>query len=880
MPTKSPAPTETTNDKKTAEVSGKQLTESSASREAVFDIFRRWGYLQATLDPLGQYLPPEPFPTPAPDGPDAQEARRYYCGSIGAEFMHIPSPEKRAWIQQRLEDPARPEGNGNIAAGPGPGLISRKRILSDLIRADLFEQVIQQRYLGTKRFSLEGLTVLIPFLDQLFTTAAENGVTRSVFAMSHRGRLNVMVNTVGRKSKEIFSKFEDVNPETTMGGGDVKYHMGATGDFTTANGKTVALHLASNPSHLEAADPVIMGRARARQDRALASGDATGPKQILPMIIHGDAAFAGQGIWAETLNLATIDGFSVGGTIQVIVNNLLGFTANPEESNSSRFASDLAKRLPIPIFHVNSEDPEAVVRIAALAADYRNAFASDVVIDLIGYRRHGHSEVDDPTVTQPRRYALIKDHAPLFKIYAQKLGADITPEVTAVQQELLEAQRAAAKSDAKEDREAKKSEAMATKKIGGFGAFVMKRLHSLPDYWNNYCGGPLSPNDNPITGLDAAEISALTHKLTHAPDDFHVHPKVAKLLEQRSEMGNNKRPIDYGFAELLAYASLLKNGTPVRLSGQDSQRGTFNQRHSVLIDTETEVRWSPLSNIAPNQGRWQVYNSILSEAAVLGYEYGYARDYPEALVLWEAQFGDFANGAQIIIDQFLAAGEAKWGLLSGVVLLLPHGYEGQGPEHSSARIERYLQLAAQQNMMITQPSTAAQYFHLLRRQAMRKWRKPLIVFTPKSMLRHADAMSTVPDFSAQRFQPVLPDTTVTNAVRLLLCSGKIGHNLRVERAKRKIDDVAILFVDELYPWPEADLSAAIAQHSNAKEIVWVQEEPANMGALNYVMPRLRKLAGNRAVLSVKRTASASPATGSPKAHELEEKTLIDLAFGL
>ncbi len=408
----------------------------------------------------------------------------------------------------------------------------------------------------------------------------------------------------------------------------------------------------------------------------------------------------------------------------------------------------------------------------------------------------------------------------------------------------------------------------------------MKRLHELPEYWNNYAGGPLSPSDNPVTGLDAAEISALTQKLTTAPEGFHVHPKVAKLLEQRVEMGNSKRPIDYGFAELLAYAALLKSGTPVRLSGQDSQRGTFNQRHSVLIDTETEVRWSPLSHIAPNQGRWQVYNSILSEAAVLGYEYGYARDYPETLVLWEAQFGDFANGAQIIIDQFLAAGEAKWGLLSGVVLLLPHGYEGQGPEHSSARIERYLQLAAQKNMQIAQPSTAAQYFHLLRRQAMRKWRKPLIVFTPKSMLRHPDAMSTVADLAVDRFLPVVPDATVTDAVRVLVCSGKIGHNLRVERAKRKIDDVAIIFVDELYPWPEAELSAAIAQHPNAKEVVWVQEEPANMGPLNYVMPRLRKLAGNRAVLSVKRTASASPATGSPKAHELEEKTLIDLAFGL
>jgi 2-oxoglutarate dehydrogenase E1 component len=873
MPSKAPAATESLTP-------AKQPTEPTPSREAVFDIFRRWGYLQATLDPLGQYLPPEPFPTPAPDGPDAQEARRFYCGPIGAEFMHIPSPERRAWIQERLERDIPPN------QAPEQGFIDQKRILSGLIRADLFEQVIQQRYLGTKRFSLEGLTVLNPFLDQLFTTAAENGVRRSVFAMSHRGRLNVMVNIVGRQAREIFSKFEDVHPETTMGGGDVKYHMGATGDFTTANGKTVALHLASNPSHLEAADPVIMGRARARQDRALAAGNTHATAQTLPMIIHGDAAFAGQGIWAETLNLATIEGFSVGGTIQVIVNNLLGFTANPEESNSSRFASDLAKRLPIPIFHVNAEDPEAVVRIAALAADYRNAFASDVVIDLIGYRRHGHSEVDDPTVTQPRRYALIKDHPPLYKLYAQKLGADIAAEVSAIQNDLLEAQRAAAKSDAKEDREARESKDQAdkaAKKAGGSGGFVMKRLHSLPDYWSNYTGGPLSPDDNPITGLDAAEISALTQKLTTAPEGFHVHPKVAKLLEQRSEMGNNKRPIDYGFAELLAYASLLKNGTPVRLSGQDSQRGTFNQRHSVLIDTETEVRWSPLSHVAPNgekQARWQVYNSILSEAAVLGYEYGYARDYPESLVVWEAQFGDFANGAQIIIDQFIAAGEAKWGLLSGVVLLLPHGYEGQGPEHSSARIERYLQLAAQDNIQVAQPSTAAQYFHLLRRQAMRQWRKPLVVFTPKSMLRHPDASCTVPDFAAERFQPVLADSSVANAQRILVCSGKIGHNLRVERARRKLEDVAIVFVDELYPWPEAELTAALAQHPSANEIVWVQEEPANMGALAYVMTRLRKLAGNRRVLSVKRTASASPATGSPKAHELEEKTLIDLAFNL
>ncbi|MGI4827926.1 MAG: 2-oxoglutarate dehydrogenase E1 component [Janthinobacterium lividum] len=823
-------------------------------REAIFDIFRRWGFLQASLDPLGQYLPPEPFPTPAPDSPYSTEARKFYCGTIGAEFMHIASPEKRGWIEEQLEQPYS-----------SASALTPPQILSDLIRADAFEQVIQQRYLGTKRFSLEGLTALIPFLSQLFTTAAELGVTRSLFAMSHRGRLNVMVNTVGRGSHEIFSKFEDVDPRSTMGGGDVKYHMGATGEFRTANGKTVALHLASNPSHLEAVDPVVMGRARARQERVGANGKSC----ILPLIIHGDAAFAGQGIWAETLNLANIHGYNVGGTIQVVVNNLLGFTAVPEESNSSRFATDLAKRLPIPIFHVNAEDPEAVVRVAEIAANYRQTFGSDVVIDLIGYRRHGHSEVDDPTVTQPRRYAKIKDHPTLSKIYAEKLGIDTSAEVARIQNGFLEDQRRAAQHDIKQDTP---------------GGFVVKRMHELPEYWKPYCGGALGPNDNPRTGLDATELGSLTAGLTRTPEAFHVHPKVAKLLEQRQEMGDGKRPIDYGFAELLAYASLLKSGTPVRLTGQDSQRGTFNQRHSVFIDTETEQRWSPLAHLDNGtggnpQGKWEVYNSILSEAGCLGFEYGFARDYPEALVLWEAQFGDFANGAQIIIDQFLAAGEAKWGLLSGLVLLLPHGYEGQGPEHSSARMERYLQLAAQDNLQIAQPSTAAQYFHLLRRQSMRQWRKPLVVFTPKSMLRHPDAMSAVADFGAPEFQPVLADTSVHNPRRLLVCTGKIGHNLRVERAKRKVNDVAVIFVDQLYPWPEQELSAALDMHPQAKDIVWVQEEPANMGALSFVMPRLRKLAHDRPVISVKRTASASPATGSAKAHELEERTLIDVAFG-
>jgi 2-oxoglutarate dehydrogenase E1 component len=806
-------------------------------REAVFDIFRRWGYLQATLDPLGQYLPPEPFPTPAPEGEAAAEARGYYCGTIAAEFMHIANVEQRQWLQERMERPAPPA--------------DQARILTNLIRADLFEQVIQSRYLGSKRFSLEGLTALIPFLDTVLGASAKCGVKKAIIAMSHRGRLNVMTNTIGRSSEELFAKFEDVDPRSTMGGGDVKYHMGATGEFHGADGSTVALHLVSNPSHLEAVDPVALGRARAKQTRI----GEDGPNQVLPIMIHGDAAFAGQGIFAESLVLAAIHGYTVGGTVHIIVNNLLGFTAVPEESNSSRFSSDMAKRLPIPIFHVNAEDPDAVARVAIIAADYRHTFHSDVVVDLIGYRRHGHSEVDDPTVTQPRRYAIIKDHPPLYKLYAKAIGVDAEAETKCIQDGFLEDQKLASKAEHK------------------------PVLASLPDYWSPYVGGCLGAADEALTtGLPAERIAELVRMSTAAPEGFHIHPKVKKLFEQREEMAAGTRAFDYGMAELTAFASLLSTSTPVRLSGQDSQRGTFNQRHSVIVDIETEQKYTPLAHIA-NGARFEVYNSMLSEAAVLGFEYGYSRDYPETLVLWEAQFGDFANGAQIIVDQFIAAGEAKWGLLSGVVLLLPHGYEGQGPEHSSARMERFLQLAANDNMQICQPSTAAQYFHLLRRQSMRSWRKPLVVFTPKSMLRHADASSQLADFAAPQFLDVIPDNGVAKPRRLLVCSGKIGHNLRVEREKRKDMSVGIVFLEQMYPWPEQQMQAALDMHPEATEIVWVQEEPANMGAYAYVMPLLRRMAGSRRLLSVKRHASASPATGSAKAHDIEEKTLIDLAFG-
>jgi 2-oxoglutarate dehydrogenase E1 component len=572
-------------------------------------------------------------------------------------------------------------------------------------------------------------------------------------------------------------------------------------------------------------------------------------------MIHGDAAFAGQGIWAETLNLSHVDGYSVGGSVHIIANNLIGFTTEPYETNSSRYASDLAKRLPIPIFHVNAEDPDTVLRIAKIAVEYRYTFYSDVVVDLVGYRRHGHSEVDDPTITQPIRYARIKDHPPLHQIYAKRIGVEDSKRVQEITAEISEAQKQATRLKKR------------------------PRLAQLPAYWDNYKGGKFLPEYEVETGIPAEQVTKISDALAAYPTGFHIHPKIKKLLEQRAEMGHGKRAFDYGMAEAVAFGSLLVQGAPVRLSGQDCKRGTFNQRHSVLIDIANEDEYVPLNHIAAGQAKYEVYNSILSEAGVLGFEYGYGRDYPETLVLWEAQFGDFANGAQVVVDQFISAGEDKWGLLSGVVMLLPHGYEGQGPEHSSARVERYLQLAARDNMQICQPSTAAQYFHLLRRQTLRPWRKPLVVLTPKSMLRHPDANSPIGDFSRPRFLNVMPETEIQDPQRLLICTGKIGHELRMERKKRNDTSTGIIFVEQLYPWPEAELNAELQRHAYVREIVWVQEEPANMGALWFVMPRIKRLIGGREVLTVKRSASASPATGSAKAHDMEQKTLIELALG-
>ncbi len=806
------------------------------SRERILDAFRRWGYLQADLDPLGR-LRPAPSAELDAAGERGSFARRFYCGAIGAEFMHIPDPARRRWMQERLErDP--PHGDS-------------ERVLARLVASEVFEDVLHARYPGTKRFSLEGATALIPLMDEILTSSAAAGAIEIMLGMSHRGRLNVIVHIVGKDPTEVFAGFEDTDPRSVLGGGDVKYHLGASGTYHTRDGKSLTVQLISNPSHLEAVYPVVLGRARARQIR-LEDRDST---RVVPVVLHGDGAFAGQGIVAETLNLADLDGFVVGGTIHIVVNNLIGFTTDPAELHSTRFATDVARRLPVPILHVNGENVPAVVRAGQLAAEYRRAFKSDVVIDLIGYRRYGHSEVDDPTLTHPTLYARIKDHAPLSHQYAARIGVDVEPLARTERERLRAMQEKAA---GRSDRPA---------------------LSQPAEYWNRYRGGCYRLEYDVETAVSEDRLRALEERLTRVPPDFHPHSKIARLLQQRSEMVAGNRPVDFGAAETLAFATLLQDGVPVRLSGQDSVRGTFSQRHAVLVDVANERRYCPLAQMTPNGARFEVYNSPLSEAAVLGFEYGYSRDCPETLVLWEAQFGDFANNAQVIIDQFIAAAEDKWRRLSGLTLLLPHGYEGQGPEHSSARVERFLQLAAEDNLQICQPSTAVQYFHVLRRQALTTWRTPLVIFTPKSLLRHSSSSSSISAFAQQRFLRVLADRDVSDARRVLLCTGKIGHDLRAERARRRDDQTAVVSVEQLVPFPSRELGVEFARHSKAKDFVWVQEEPANMGARAFIMARLKRLLDGRPLRSVRRSASASPATGSAKAHDIEHQTLLAMAFG-
>ncbi len=778
---------------------------------------------------------------------------RTYCRSIGVQFMHIDDLEVKNWLQDRME------GTQNRVH------LSREeqlRILVKLTDATIFEEFIAKKYIGAKSFSLEGSESLIPLLSFAIERAALHGTNEIVLGMAHRGRLNVLANILGKSPRNIFREFEDVDPEFYMGSGDVKYHLGHSSDYVTASGKRVHLSLCFNPSHLEYVNPVVLGRCRAKQDRM---GDELRSRKC-SILIHGDAAFAGEGIIQETLNLSQLQAYATGGTIHVIVNNQIGFTTPPSESRSMTYATDVAKMLQIPIFHVNGEDPEAVAQVVQLAMDFRRTFSRDVVIDMYGYRRHGHNETDEPAFTQPLLYKAIAERSGVREGYLQSLLG--LGEVTREEADQISVERRA-------HLELELSEARRADYV---------RIHDwLGGVWQGYQGGPELDVADVDTGVKADVICELMKRLTDMPEGFSPNKKIVRLLKQRREMGEGKRPFDWGAAETAAFATLVTQNVRVRLTGQDCGRGTFSHRHAVLHDSENGRRFLPLSQLDSDQGSIEIYNSPLSEAGVLGYEYGYSLDWPDGLVMWEAQFGDFVNAAQVIIDQFISSAEDKWKRLSGIVMLLPHGFEGQGPEHSSARIERFLMQSAEDNMQICQPTTPAQYFHLLRRQVIRRWRKPLIVFTPKSLLRNPKAVSSLEELETGTYQRILADERENQAdtKKVLLCSGKIYFELARQREERKRDDVAIIRIEQLYPLREDQLKEALAPYSEGTPVQWVQDEPENMGAWRFMNAHFgRNLCGAYPFDCVSRPASASPATGSAQSHRIEEKTIMDAVFGI
>jgi 2-oxoglutarate dehydrogenase E1 component len=809
--------------------------------------------------------------------------RDAYCRTLGVEYMHIQDPDQKRWIQEHVEGVDRTVPPGEQA-----------HILDRLNAAEVFERFLHTRYVGQKRFGLEGAESLIVLLDTLLDEAARSGTTEAVLGMSHRGRLNVLANIVGKSYREIFEEFEgNLDPESVQGSGDVKYHKGAVGKFTGRSGAELTVTMASNPSHLEAVDPVVEGMARAKQDRLVPPTDGTpaglaarGPVQfpILPVLVHGDAAFAGQGVVAETLNLSGLSGYHVGGTVHVVVNNQLGFTTAPGAARSSVYPTDVAKMVQAPIIHVNGDDPEACARAARLAFGFRQAFHKDVVVDLVCYRRHGHNEGDDPSYTQPLMYQRIDTKRSVRKLYTEVLvrRGDIT---------LDEAEKA----------------------LDAFNARLQAVLDEVraesPPAPRLVVADRLGPEVPSVpTGVPVETLLDIARRTTAVPEGFTLHPKLVRQFAQRAELVAAGQ-VDWSLSEQLAIGSLLAEGVDVRLTGQDTRRGTFSQRHAVLVDYRTGEEFVPLAHLpgaadrgdgGTPPGRFTVRDSLLSEYAAVGFEYGYSVEAPDSLVAWEAQFGDFINGAEIVIDNFLVAAEDKWGQHAGLVLLLPHGFEGQGPEHSSARLERFLSLCARGNLRVTVPSTAAQYFHLLRAQVRRLPAVPLVVLTPKSMLRAAESRSLLSDLAAGSFAVVLDDTVADPGAvrRVVLCSGKVAHEARHRRDQRLAGTgpapaapggrvspypaaaVAVVRVEQLYPWPERHIAEALAHYPQAEEVVWLQEEPENMGAWAFVHARLHRLLRQRYQLHhVSRPESASPATGSAALHQLEQAELLDRAIG-
>ncbi len=854
----------------TGEVASERAADQSKVASLIF-AFRNLGHLIADLDPLGDNLETHPlleletfglseenlddvFDTGHLGGPGRASLREIisvlrdtYCRTVSVEYLHIQDMAVRRWLQSEMEPTRnRPEISRD----------KKHRILAQLMDAELFESFTHGRYQGQKRFSIEGAESLIPAIHQFMETAAETGAEEVVMGMAHRGRLNVLANIFQKPYSMIFHEFEDnIRPDRYGGDGDVKYHRGFSSDYAATTGAEIHISLTANPSHLEAVNPVVEGRTRAKQRRRDDSAERT---KVLPLLIHGDAAFAGQGLVTETLNLSQLKGYATGGTLHIVVNNQIGFTTLPGESRSTRYPTDVAKMVEAPIFHVNGDDPEAVVHVVDLALRFRQEFNRDVVVDMVCYRKHGHNEGDEPAFTQPLMYQIIQNRPATRAIYQLELEAahDITLEesedlTNSLQERLLEAFKGVKETCILEENDG----------------------HAFAGIWSEFDHEHCF--DCTETGVKFDELLKVATALTTVPDGFKLNRKVGRRLPGQLQAIQEKGTADWALGELLAFGTLLVEGTPVRLSGQDSMRGTFSHRHAAWFDTKSQEIYIPLNHIESGQARFCVYNSMLSEAAVLGFDYGYSLVEPNMLVIWEAQFGDFANGAQVIIDQFIAAAYDKWHRVSGLVMLLPHGYEGQGPEHSSAYLERYLMACAENNMQVCNLTTPAQLFHALRRQIKANFRRPLIIMAPKSLLRHKGAVSPIADFVTGRFQEILDDPLAPDdPKRLVLCSGKVFYDLLAGREELDIDDVAIVRVEQFYPFNTELFERVVAPYRGATDIVWAQEETQNRGGWTFMMPRLLELYPNQPVRYVGREPSASPATGSAAIHKEQQAELV------
>ncbi len=842
---------------------------------------RAHGHLQADLDPLSDPPPPHPKLDIAHFGlteADLNESfdighfksggqmklgdlvatlRRTYCGHIGVEYLHIQDGDAREWLQQHME------ATDNQPQFTKP---QKVQILRRVHKAELFEKFLHTKYVGQKRFSLEGSETFIAALDTVVEHCPEVGVEEIVMGMAHRGRLNVLTSIMRKSFDQLFEQFsENYLPDAVAGDGDVKYHLGYEAVLTTKSGKKVEMRLAANPSHLEIVNPVVEGKVRARQR---VRGDVE-RRRVLPLLAHGDAAFAGQGVVAETLNFSQLPGYRTGGTLHIVINNQIGFTTLPSDARSTRYCTDVAKMIEAPIFHVNGDDPEAVCMVAQLALDFREKFRRDVVVDMYCYRKHGHNESDEPAFTQPTLYRKIAAHPQVSTLYTDKLVAE--GSLTPAEGDAIKAEYTAALEANLEKAKAHEAEKAARRaKTDPLTPFKGSTAVFQPSY-----------NHSPVpTGVAPEFLAKAVQGLTHVPTNFKLNPKIKRFLETRAQAHQQGGPVDWAFGEALAFGTLLLEGTPVRLSGQDSERGTFSQRHAVLYDVDTRESYVPLNNLEERQARFCVYNSLLSEAAVLGFDYGYSLDYPEMLCLWEAQFGDFANGAQVVIDQFIASGESKWQRTSGIVLLLPHGYEGQGPEHSSARLERFLQLCAENNLQVVNLTTPANLFHCLRRQTKRDFHKPLIVMSPKSLLRHPAAVSKIDEFTSGSFQEIIDDPLAPEKpVRLILCSGKVYYDLADHRARNQIADTALVRVEQLYPLHRNRLSQLADAYGHGARLIWCQEEPQNMGAWSFIAPQLEEIFGRKPAYAG-RDAASSPAVGALALHKIELTALLHDAFSL